>query len=89
MTVTVDTGSYWSASGQAVLLLCIQAGGLGIMTLATLFALLLSRRLGLRARQIVQAVADGKRLIWVPPAFRYVMTVLRHVPRPIFRKLPI
>ena len=41
------------------------------------------------AKQIVQAVADGKELIWVPPAFRYVMMVLRHVPRPIFRKLPI
>ncbi|MFT3834762.1 MAG: decaprenylphospho-beta-D-erythro-pentofuranosid-2-ulose 2-reductase [Micropruina sp.] len=41
------------------------------------------------ARQIVAAVADGKELIWVPPAFRYVMMVLRHIPTPIFRKLPI
>jgi potassium uptake TrkH family protein len=53
--VTVDTGTYWSGFGQAVILLCIQAGGLGIMTLATLVALLLSRRLGLRARLIAQA----------------------------------
>jgi len=28
-------------------------------------------------------------LVWAPPAFRYVMIVLRHIPRPIFRKLPI
>ncbi len=41
------------------------------------------------AKQIVAAVADGKELIWVPPAFRYVMMVLRHIPTPIFRKLPI
>lgn len=41
------------------------------------------------AQQIVAAVADGKELIWVPPAFRYVMMVLRHIPTPIFRKLPI
>ncbi len=53
--VTVDTGTYWSGFGQAVILLCIQAGGLGIMTVATLFALLVSRRLGLRARLIAQA----------------------------------
>jgi trk system potassium uptake protein len=53
--VTVDTGTYWSGFGQAVILLCIQVGGLGIMTLATLLALLLSRRLGLRARLIAQA----------------------------------
>jgi trk system potassium uptake protein TrkH len=53
--VTVDTGTYWSGFGQAVILLGIQVGGLGIMTLATLLALLLSRRLGLRARLIAQA----------------------------------
>jgi trk system potassium uptake protein TrkH len=53
--VTVDTGTYWSGFGQAVILLLIQVGGLGIMTLATLFALLLSRRLGLRARLVAQA----------------------------------
>ena len=41
------------------------------------------------AKQIVAAVADGKELIWVPPAFRYVMMVLRHIPTPIFRRLPI
>ena len=67
--VTVDTGTYWSGFGQAVILLCIQVGGLGIMTLATLFALLLSRRLGLRARLIAQAetralsAADVRRVI--------------------------
>ena len=53
--VTVDTGTYWSGFGQTVILLCIQVGGLGIMTLASLLALLLSRRLGLRARLIAQA----------------------------------
>jgi decaprenylphospho-beta-D-erythro-pentofuranosid-2-ulose 2-reductase len=27
--------------------------------------------------------------VWVPSTLRYVMSVLRHVPRPVFRKLPI
>ncbi|MEU4370844.1 TrkH family potassium uptake protein [Micromonospora chersina] len=53
--VTVDTGSYWSSFGQVVVLLLIQAGGLGIMTVATLFTVLVSRRLGLRARFLAQA----------------------------------
>jgi len=35
------------------------------------------------------ASTRGKELVWAPGAFRYVMMVLRHVPRPIFRKLPI
>ncbi|BBY26530.1 decaprenylphospho-beta-D-erythro-pentofuranosid-2-ulose 2-reductase [Mycolicibacterium sediminis] len=37
----------------------------------------------------VTSAAKGKELVWAPGAFRYVMMVLRHVPRPIFRKLPI
>ena len=41
------------------------------------------------AELAVNAAARGKELVWAPPAFRYVMIVLRHVPRAIFRKLPI
>lgn len=46
----VDTASYWSVPGQVVILGLIQVGGFGIMTLASLIALLLSRRMGLRTR---------------------------------------
>ncbi|MEV6527830.1 TrkH family potassium uptake protein [Longispora sp. NPDC051575] len=53
--VTVDTAGHWSTFGEVVILALIQAGGLGIMTLATLFALLVSKRLGLRAQLLVQA----------------------------------
>lgn len=41
------------------------------------------------AELAVTAAAKGKELVWAPGAFRYVMMVLRHIPRPIFRKLPI
>jgi decaprenylphospho-beta-D-erythro-pentofuranosid-2-ulose 2-reductase len=41
------------------------------------------------ANLAVTASARGKELVWAPGAFRYVMMVLRHIPRPIFRKLPI
>ena len=41
------------------------------------------------AELAVTAAAKGKELVWAPPTFRYVMMVLRHIPRPIFRKLPI
>lgn len=37
----------------------------------------------------VDASEKGKELIWAPGAFRYVMMILRHIPRPIFRRLPI
>ena len=56
----VDTSTYWSTFGQVVIMLLIQVGGLGIMTLATLTALLLAHRLGLRGRLIAQV--EGKML---------------------------
>lgn len=44
----VDTTSHWSPFGQAVILILIQMGGLGLSTFATGFSLLIHRRLGLR-----------------------------------------
>src|SRR5580693_9311417 len=41
------------------------------------------------ANLAVTASAKGKELVWAPTAFRYVMVVLRHIPRSIFRRLPI
>lgn len=48
--ITVDTATYWTGFGQAVILVLIQVGGLGIMALASLVGLLLFRRMGLRTR---------------------------------------
>jgi potassium uptake TrkH family protein len=53
--IVVDTPTYWSQFGQVVILALIQVGGIGIMTLASLLALLVARRLGLRTRLIAQA----------------------------------
>ena len=53
--IVVDTPVYWSAFGQVVILAMIQVGGFGIMTLASLVGLLISRRLGLRTRLIAAA----------------------------------
>ena len=41
------------------------------------------------AEAVVTGVREKRELIWVPPLFRAVMSGLRHVPRPLFRKLPI
>jgi potassium uptake TrkH family protein len=58
----VDTGGHWSTFGEVVIMLLMQVGGLGIMTLATVIALVVSRRLGLRARLLVQAETKTLRL---------------------------
>lgn len=50
----VDTGTHFSVFGQIVILLLIQVGGLGFMTMATLFALLMGKKIRLRERLIIQ-----------------------------------
>ncbi|UYP19195.1 decaprenylphospho-beta-D-erythro-pentofuranosid-2-ulose 2-reductase [Rhodococcus sp. Z13] len=41
------------------------------------------------AKLAVAASDRGKEIVWAPGAFRFVMIVLRHLPRAVFRKLPI
>ncbi len=52
--VVVDTADTWSTFGEVVILVLIQIGGLGYMAVATLLALLLGRRIGLRERLALQ-----------------------------------
>jgi trk system potassium uptake protein TrkH len=55
----VDTPTYWSTFGHVLITVLSQVGGFGIMTLATLLSLLVSRRLGLRGRLMAQAESAG------------------------------
>ena len=38
---------------------------------------------------IVAALRNGRSTVWAPPAMRWVMFVLRHLPRPVFTRLPV
>ncbi len=55
----VDTAGYWSTFGHVLITVLTQIGGFGIMTMATLLGLLVSRRLGLRSRMMAQAESAG------------------------------
>lgn len=41
------------------------------------------------AAAVADAVRLGRREVWVPPAMRYLMLVLRHLPQAVFRRLPL
>ena len=68
--VVVDTPTYWSTFGEVVIMLLVQVGGLGIMTLASLLIFVLAGKLGLRGRLLAQAevaaplLADVRRLVF-------------------------
>lgn len=52
--VVVDTGTAFTVFGQVVIMVLIQVGGLGFMTMSTLIALVLRKRISLRERLILQ-----------------------------------
>lgn len=49
-----DTGAFFTPFGQVVIMILIQIGGLGFMTMATLFALVFRRKISLKDRLILQ-----------------------------------
>lgn len=51
--IVQDTSLYWSNFGQAVILTMIQIGGLGFMTIATMFFMFLRKRVHLRGRELL------------------------------------
>jgi len=52
--VVFDTFIQWSFFGQMVILLLIQIGGLGFMTIVTMFSFLLKRKIGLKERELLR-----------------------------------
>ncbi len=56
--IVYDTFTHWSAFGQVIILLLIQIGGLGFMTIITLFLLFLKRKIGLRERRLLMESAN-------------------------------
>lgn len=52
--VVADTATHWSLFGQLVILLLIQVGGMGFITMGVVFAMLLKKKITLSVRELVQ-----------------------------------
>ena len=73
--VVHDTGDYFSLFGQVVILLLIQIGGLGYMTMATFMLLLIGKTISLRERLIMQQSISQFSLGGVVQFTKYVLKV--------------
>ncbi|GJM73778.1 hypothetical protein HMSSN036_59940 [Paenibacillus macerans] len=71
--VVVDTGTYFSTFGQVVIMLLIQVGGLGFMTMATLFSLVLKRKISLKDRLILQEAMNQNTMEGIVRLIRKVL----------------
>jgi trk system potassium uptake protein TrkH len=59
---TVDMASYWSPFGHGIILLGVQIGGIGVLTLASILGLIISRKLGLRQRLLAAGDSNPLRM---------------------------
>jgi len=71
--VVVDTGTYFSTFGQVVIMLLIQVGGLGFMTMATLFSLVLKRKISLKDRLLLQEAMNQNTMEGIVRLIRKVL----------------
>ncbi|GAA3227774.1 TrkH family potassium uptake protein [Oerskovia jenensis] len=71
--VVVPTGTYWSTYGQVVILVGIKVGGLGVMTLASILGMAVSRRIGLTQKLLTASETKTTRLGEVGSLVRVVI----------------
>lgn len=59
---TVDMATYWSPFGHALVFLGVEVGGVGVLTVASILGLVISRRLGLRQKLLAAGDANPLRI---------------------------
>ena len=70
-----DTYMYWSVIGQVIILLLIQIGGLGLMTIISLFAIFTRKRIGLHERKLLMASSGNMRISGIIQLIKKVATI--------------
>lgn len=73
--VTFDTNTTWTSFGKAVILILIQIGGLGIMSIFTIFALLSRKQLNLTERLTISETINDFNLNSVVNVFLKILFV--------------
>lgn len=69
----VVTATHWNLFGQLIIIILIQIGGLGVMTLSTLVAMLLGKRITLSSRLIIREQVGAKGYSGLVKLIRYVL----------------
>lgn len=72
--IVKDTGSYWSAFGQAIIITLIQIGGLGVVTIAASFSMLAGRRISLMQRSTMQDAISAPKVGGIVKLTKFIIT---------------
>lgn len=71
--VVADTGSHWTTFGHLVILVMIQVGGLGFMTMGVMLAMALKRKISLRTRGLLQESMNGMQMGGIVKMVRFAL----------------
>ncbi|HZJ84434.1 MAG TPA: TrkH family potassium uptake protein [Syntrophomonadaceae bacterium] len=73
--VVVNTAEFWSLFGKTVLIILIQIGGLGFMTMATIVALMLGRKIKLKGMLTIKEQLNQENLSGLTRLTKYIILV--------------
>lgn len=71
--VVVNTGEFWSLFGQITIIILIQMGGLGFMTMATIGALVIGKKITLKERLIIKEQLNQETMSGLVKLTKYVL----------------
>lgn len=73
--VVFDTASYWSGFGQLIILIMIQIGGLGVISVASFLSMLSGRKISLMQRQTMQNALSAPQMGGIVKLTRFIFLV--------------
>lgn len=73
--VVKDTGSHFSSFGRWVIFVLFQAGGLGIMTFSTLFAVLMGRKIGFYESDVIKSTLNRHSILGLKKLIAYILSI--------------
>lgn len=73
--VVFDTVSYWSGFGQLIILIMIQIGGLGVISVASFLSMLAGRKISLMQRQTMQNALSAPQMGGIVKLTRFIFLV--------------
>ena len=74
--VVQDTALYWSGFGQAVIIVLIQIGGMGVVTVAVAISMLAGRRIGLKERWVMQESISAPQVGGIVRRTRFILAAM-------------
>ena len=74
-----DTATYWSMFGQLVILILIQIGGMGVITVAAAFAMISGRKISLMQRSTMQDAISAPKVGGIVRLTRFIPVSYTHL----------